>query len=424
MIYVEEISDTERENLSQSFKSFEMKTKVQNKSETKPTTTPEKEDISGLSGVGDQVSTDKDAPPKTKDKIHTKPTLNVPDPHVATISESVIPAPLTVASPVNQQEPQRNQYRRSSVVQVPKVKHLGENDDLRSIEDCLLYDMMKPLFFCMKVSGIFFIKRKRSQEPGIKGWLRNCTLLQAYCLFICSVLLINFLRFFAAFDGLDNFDSVLFFKFLIAIFFYEAMSRAFLAYYSCIKKRGLTELFLLMEKTCYSDGIVPYEVSLKRTMHALLVLTVIMSGTNVSVVAYGMLGSADVQHLFNQYLVPIPSDLPGILAFKVFLIFITLINSVVATLSLTFFSIICFINYKEFEYLCRTFHMKIKDDGSFQDDIEKFRIRHQCRCKVIQETDQIFKFYIANTYLTNIPLLCLLLYGTVYTEDDDDFSYR
>jgi hypothetical protein len=34
---------------------------------------------------------------------------------------------------------------------------------------------------------------------------------------------------------------------------------------------------------------------------------------------------------------------------------------------------------------------------------------------------QLFKYYIANTYATNIPMLCLVLYNIAYSHSD---SYR
>jgi hypothetical protein len=37
--------------------------------------------------------------------------------------------------------------------------------------------------------------------------------------------------------------------------------------------------------------------------------------------------------------------------------------------------------------------------------------------------DQVLKYYIANTYLTNVPLLGLLLLGVIYSEDAG-FTYQ
>ena len=41
----------------------------------------------------------------------------------------------------------------------------------------------------------------------------------------------------------------------------------------------------------------------------------------------------------------------------------------------------------------------------------------------METADELFKYYVANTYLCNVPLLCLLFYGAVYVTGDS-FSYR
>lgn len=126
--------------------------------------------------------------------------------------------------------------------------------------------------------------------------------------------------------------------------------------------------------------------------------------------------------MFNIYLVPLSPDVPGVEGVKAFILLLTFVNTQVAILTLSFYTVICYILYKEFEYLCRTFTLKIREDGQFLDSLEKFRIRHQRRCKLVERADDLFKYYIANTYLTNIPLLCLLLYSMVATEND--VAYR
>jgi hypothetical protein len=244
-------------------------------------------------------------------------------------------------------------------------------------------------------------------------------MMQAYCSFILIILIINFLRTLPALSSLSSFDNVFFFKLLMIIFFYEAASRALIALLSCFRKKGgLQEFYLNIDSVCYSDHIIPYEDSLRHAMTGFLVMSLFLTVCNVGVMFYGFFGPSEVRDLFDLYLIPVPADLPGILAFKLFNVLLTFINSAVALLSLSFYSITCYVLYKEFEYLCRTFAMKIKEDGTFVDDLEKFRLRHQKRCKLVEDADQLFKSYIANTYLTNIPLLCLLLYSIVYTESD------
>ncbi len=52
-------------------------------------------------------------------------------------------------------------------------------------------------------------------------------------------------------------------------------------------------------------------------------------------------------------------------------------------------------------------YYRYRQDGVFMDDLEKFRIRHQMRCKLVEDADQLFKYYIANAYTTQVPMICL-----------------
>ena len=181
------------------------------------------------------------------------------------------------------------------------------------------------------------------------------TVFQIYCMVNMLLLFLNFIRTFFAFKAGEKFGSLLFFKLLTSIFAYESMSRAFLAYWGCFKRKfgkmpeflqglnwsrrwicnfpkkrfqvvhwikilnpnranlkkykaikstlhltkemsffiffsGVPNIFLSLEKICFSDGIIPYESSLKTTMHSFLILTVAISGFNVGLTAYGLFG--------------------------------------------------------------------------------------------------------------------------------------
>ena len=39
--------------------------------------------------------------------------------------------------------------------------------------------------------------------------------------------------------------------------------------------------------------------------------------------------------------------------------------------------------FQEFEYLTRTFQLKLQEDGTYADDLEKFRLTHQVDCFLI-----------------------------------------
>ena len=113
-----------------------------------------------------------------------------------------------------------------------KLRNIHHLDDLKTMEDSLLYQKLKNLFLCMKITGIFFVRKQRTSVGARTRFIRNCTFQQTYCTTILVVLIVNFLRSLTAFSdaNFNELGSVLFFKFLTSIFFYESMSRAYLAY--------------------------------------------------------------------------------------------------------------------------------------------------------------------------------------------------
>src|SRR5664279_5128191 len=107
------------------------------------------------------------------------------------------------------------------------------------------------------------------------------------------------------------------------------------------------------------------------------------------------------------------SSSPTVIIFKIYWMLVTTINSVVATLSLAFYTAVCYVFYKdlleyvlyeeletavcyvfykELEYVRRTFARKVAEMNDMaavrgqqfgaSNEIERFRMSHQRRCKV------------------------------------------
>ena len=80
--------------------------------------------------------------------------------------------------------------------------------------------------------------------------------------------------------------------------------------------------------------------------------------------------------------------LSSVIVFKAYWMLVTIVNSIVATLSLAFYTAICYVFYKELEYIRRTFAHKVAEMNELgairgpSGEIERFRMSHQRRCKV------------------------------------------
>lgn len=302
-----------------------------------------------------------------------------------------------------------------------RARRLRALDELKTITDVLLYKRFRKFFTCMRCMGLFFIWNKAA--PPSNNWrdkLKHLPLQRMYCGFICVVLLLNFIRSILSFEAHEEFDSQSFFKILACIFSYEAASRAVLSYWACQRTRGgYKSLFLSIDMICYSDKIIPYENTLRFRIRLMLAISFLVGLANTATMAYGIFGPHNLQSIFNVYIYPLHLEdgSTGLKVYKAMFIILTFIDGMVAMLSLSFYVLVCSVLYQEFHYLCRTFSMKIREDGRFTDDIEKFRQQHEKRCQLVMDADGIFKYCIANTFLANVPQLCLLLYMIVYSDD-------
>jgi len=149
-----------------------------------------------------------------------------------------------------------------------------------------------------------------------------------------------------------------------------------------------------MDAAFFTDGIIPYHDSLRKMISGLLIATLCTVLSCTATFAYGLFAnSTDLAAIYGPSLLPyrVPnSNVEGLdYLVEVIVLIILIWNTSVSMLFVSFYSIICYILYKEFEYLGRTFEMKIAADGTFNDDMDRFRITHQNRyiIKYIKHTD-------------------------------------
>lgn len=72
--------------------------------------------------------------------------------------------------------------------------------ELEGIEKSLLFRHMRPLFYCMRIFGIYFKHQSNDNGPrALKFLCNNCTPQRLYCLFVNAILIYYFIWSFVAF---------------------------------------------------------------------------------------------------------------------------------------------------------------------------------------------------------------------------------
>lgn len=284
----------------------------------------------------------------------------------------------------------RNGKARGSAAQKEVVP------DLRTVDSTLVYKVLRPFFWSMRVAGIFFIRRLGgldavSSSTGccsrrFRGCLRRMPAKsETFSCFVCVLLGLNVIRSFSAFDSGSGFNQTFSFKLTWMALWFEGFSRTLLSVIFWHRRKGGFQEFLInLDTIFFTDGIVPYETALSKMMTVFLVVTSIILCITVALFSYGISSkNPDLHGVYDVALTPYKVDPDGPVALDVVVRVAVLImftwNVLVCLLFIGFFAIVCYLLYKEFEYLCRTFKLKITDDGRFTDDLERFRVTHQSR---------------------------------------------
>ena len=105
-------------------------------------------------------------------------------------------------------------------------------------------------------------------------------------------------------------------------------------------------------------------------------------------------------------------------------------NTCVSMLLIAFSVTICYILYKEFEYLGRTFEMKIGADGTFTDDLDRFRISHQNRYNYLRSVGKTERAKLKTSSKISIPQpqikICIIHFSKLSTRltQDQNQDYK
>jgi len=187
------------------------------------------------------------------------------------------------------------------------------------------------------------------------------------------------------------------------VYWYEAATRAACAQWIWWRKStgSMRHVFVQFDARFFTDSIVPYEASLNKLACVMLAVTLLSTITVASLFACGLFIDNDqLVRVYKSATLPydVTTNKSGggdggydwttravmtvvvvTAAWCTVVVVTAAWCTVVSWLFVGLFVIVCYVLYKEFEYLGRTFEMKIAVDGTFSDDIERCRQNHQQR---------------------------------------------
>ena len=285
--------------------------------------------------------------------------------------------------------------------------------DFDCMSETALYKAMRPLVVCMKVVGLLF-ERNYGKWSLEKRHLENLS--RSYCFFVCLITGMFFVKSLASYCHYDSYGPILFFKVQVTMWTYEAMAKSIVCYSACKRKWKLHDFFVKLSHES-KETLPKYARTIWKTSVCSVAFTCIFAVGNAGFLVISYLTPYKAIHsILDTTIMPAEPHWDSAPFMRAFLIFLSFVDSLVSLLPLALFGTFCYVFYREFMQVKERLSRALRDDGSFMDDLEEIRIRHQRLCKLVDHADEIFTWYIAHTYLTNVPMFCVLLYNTIYSD--------
>lgn len=290
-----------------------------------------------------------------------------------------------------------------------------DRDTCRRI--CLIAKLQS-VFFPMKLFGLFF--EDMASPCGLEDVSANRRFSsfakRSYQCFVLLILWANVCKTMASF-GINNdlIDSSGVQALVPLLLWYlQTALQATICFFTMNltpKKSGLKSLVMYWNTQPNFDELVtePYMIkSVKRTMLLIYFLVVL------NVVLYGLimfLPSESLQPLAKAMFIPFPDSL-GV---RIVTFIISLYCTAAWLMPFGIFTAVCLTLIHQCHRLRKT--LRLTASASEIRRIKIVRQQHSSLCGSVRKVDNLFQFLTLVVYITNIPLVCFLLYDLIFKSD-------
>ena len=230
---------------------------------------------------------------------------------------------------------------------------------------------------------------------------------------------INVLRFFWMYDPVEVFGPSLFLKIIFHVLFFQC---AVCATICTIRFSRLPTFFRKWEDYLYVNYSDIHRRKFVNKMYKRCLVAVVVSWfvTTVSMIDIVVSIILDTE-VVKKLLLPVTHLWPNAFVIMKY-IYIPVHGLFVATwiFPLCFFVVLTLGIRDNFVHLTRDLRKSTRNLEIIERELESFRRRHECLCKLVFRLDSLISVYNFTVYATNIPLCCFMIYALFYGAADID----
>jgi len=265
-----------------------------------------------------------------------------------------------------------------------------------------IYRQLKPLFACMKMFGLYFVRVKPSRG---KSYTEPIAL---FCFIVNTMAILNVVRSFTVFRLSDKFDNIMFQRLLFSIWSTECALKGSLMIWNCLKTNGLPNFFNQWSRVCQDARISKVCLFM---MKKYIILSFLFIFVNSVVFTVSLTHVPILRYVYLEVVWRNASQFDDVIlfVFKSVLTFLAILNSSSSIFPVSLFVILSFAVGKRLKKFSDNLRRASYQDD-FHENIEEFRIQHEKLRGLVKNLDEIFSPLLAAVYFANIPMFCLVLY--------------
>ncbi|CAH1797060.1 unnamed protein product [Owenia fusiformis] len=274
-----------------------------------------------------------------------------------------------------------------------------------------LYSCFRPLFATMKCLGIF-------HTVEFKGEKKLITPSTVYSVIIMIILWLNFFRFFAVYEYTDVFGTELFFKIVCHVWFFQSAVGATASFRV---SRGLPEFLGAWHTYMENRSDLGYKTYLERWSFIYVIIACFLAIINLVIIGLWIFTESMHSQILYEPFITQRNNIDGYnvpLAAKIIFMVVQFFSSMAWAFPISLCVMFSLGLRQEFIHFSKKFSLATTASRVFEGNMESFRHEHFKICKITDKADALFNAYILIVYITNIPLVCFLLYTLIYEQFD------
>ncbi|OWF46985.1 hypothetical protein KP79_PYT10101 [Mizuhopecten yessoensis] len=302
---------------------------------------------------------------------------------------------------------------------VTEFKSSLNNANVTCQNNTLLCDAAKPILLMMKIFGVYFYEPGRvdlpyNGEERVSKRKPKIDYVKWYCVCLTVLSGLNVVRYIPSFwVGVDFVPNLTVSRIVMISWIIQCFLNRLLLLRACWLRSHLTEYFKIFDKvmmdTCCMN-IKPCSNKSRKYSIFFVIVTWLIIVLNVGASIYHVITHAD-----PGYLVTLCNPFPGkSVAVQIFFVVFHGIELGAWVSPVTFQVALYKILSDQFSSVSNVLCKMTKDEGrNVWQKMKDIRLKHLQLCKAMDILEQDTKYLIAGNYVTNIFLICFIVYQMV-----------